>query len=55
MPLIFKNLILRLRPWSINWQDRKYTSFAIFICHSQNIQRHSATSCGRRRKHWIES
>ena len=31
---------IRLR--NINWQDWKYTSFAIFICHNQNIRRHSA-------------
>ena len=31
-----------IRPRNINWQDWKYTSFVIFICYSQNIQRHSA-------------
>ena len=31
-----------LRPRNINWQDWKYISFAIFICHSQNIRHHNA-------------
>ena len=31
-----------VRPRNMNWQDWKYTSFVIFICHSQNIRRHSA-------------
>ena len=25
----------------LNWQDWKYTYFEIFVCFSQNIQRHS--------------
>ena len=30
-----------IRPRNINWQDWKYTYFEIFVCFSQNIQRHS--------------
>ena len=44
---IFKIMIaielkMQIRPRNINWQDWKYTLFVIFICHSQNIQRHCA-------------
>ena len=48
------------RPQNINWQDRKYISFLVFIRHSQNIRRHNTMGefklyGGRRRKHslWI--
>lgn len=31
----------RLRPRNISCQDCKYTSFDIYVCLGQNIQRHS--------------
>ena len=31
----------KIRPQNINWQDWKYTSFSIFIRHSQNMRRHN--------------
>ena len=45
---------------NIHWQDWKYTSFVVFICHSQNIWCHNELSeykfyGGYRRKHWIET
>ena len=49
-----------IRPRNINWQDWKYTSFSVFIRHSQNNRRHNAKDeykphDGRRWKHWIET
>ena len=42
-----------IKPRNINWQDWKYTSFVVFIRHSQNIRRHNEFSeyrlYGRRR------
>ena len=40
--VVWLRIRLFSRPRNINWQDWKYTLFVIFICHNQNIQRHSA-------------
>ena len=56
----YKRGNVAVRPRNINWQDWKYTSFSIFITHSQNMRRSNAKDeykphDGRRRKHWIET
>ena len=56
----YKRGIVAVRPKNINQQDWKYTSFSIFIRHSQNMRRPDAKDeykphDGRRRKHWIET
>ena len=38
----YKRGNVAVRPRNINWQDWKYTSFSIFITHSQNMRRHNA-------------